>query len=116
MSATTPSEKGCAPSLVRGRTSSHLTDVRARNVRIAELKRARGPDAHGRCGAIVYAPHLTLFGTGVLRPLLRETARDLGVSRSTVAREMVNLRASGLVESVFVPDGRGSGVTYYRLR
>lgn len=55
-------------------------------------------------------------GSGLVRPLLRETAREFGVSRSTVAREMVNLRASGLVESVFVPDGRGSGVTYYRLR
>ena len=55
-------------------------------------------------------------GTGLVRPLLRETGRELGVSRSTVAREMVNLRASGLVESVFVPNGRGSGAIYYRLR
>lgn len=54
--------------------------------------------------------------TGLVRPLLRETARELGVSRSTVAREMAGLRASGLVESVFVPTGRGSGVIYYRLR
>ena len=54
--------------------------------------------------------------TGLVRPLLRETARELGVSRSTVAREMASLRASGLVESVFVPTGRRSGVIYYRLR
>ena len=54
--------------------------------------------------------------TGLVRPLLRETARELGVSRSTVSRELRSLRQSGAVELVYVRESPKTLTIYYRLK
>ena len=54
--------------------------------------------------------------TGLVRPLWRKLARELGVSRSTIARRMVELHASGEVESVSVHDSPKVTIVYYRLK
>lgn len=53
--------------------------------------------------------------TGLVR-LWRRLARELGVSRSTIARRMVELRASGEIESVFVRVCPKVTIGYYRLK
>lgn len=53
--------------------------------------------------------------TGLVKPDWKGLAREFGVSRSTIAREMVGLRSCGAVESVYVPRGPKVKVIYYRL-
>ena len=53
--------------------------------------------------------------TGLVKPDWKGLAHELGVSRSTIARQMVGLRNSGFVESVFVPIGPKVSAIYYRL-
>jgi len=43
-------------------------------------------------------------------------AREFGVSRSTIARQMVGLRQCGAIESVAIPTGMPFIVGYYRLK
>jgi len=54
--------------------------------------------------------------TGLVKPDWKGLARELGVSRSTIARHMVGLRHSGFVESVYVKINPKCTVVYYRLR
>lgn len=54
--------------------------------------------------------------TGLVKPNWKGLARELGVSRSTIARQMVGLRQSGLVESVLVPIRPAVSVVCYRLK
>ena len=53
--------------------------------------------------------------TGLVRPLWKQLARELGVSRSTIARQMVELRESGAYEFVTVKVSPKLSVVYYRL-
>ncbi len=53
--------------------------------------------------------------TGLVNPDWKGLARELGVSRSTIARQMVALRNCGDVESVFVKVSPRVTVIYYRL-
>jgi len=53
--------------------------------------------------------------TGLVRPNWKGLARELGVSRSTIARQMVGLRQCGAVESVYVKVNPKFTVGYYRL-
>lgn len=54
--------------------------------------------------------------TGLVRPDWKGLARELGVSRSTIARRMVELRQSGAVESVYIKVNPKYTVGYYRLK
>ena len=54
--------------------------------------------------------------TGLVRPLWKQLARELGVSRSTIARQMVGLRESGAYEIVTVKVSPMISVVYYRLK
>jgi len=53
--------------------------------------------------------------TGLVKPDWKGMARELGVSRSTIARKMVGLRQCGAVESVFIKVNSKLSVGYYRL-
>ena len=56
--------------------------------------------------------------TGLVKPYWNDLAREFGVGRSTVARQIVKLRQSGAIESVAVracPDARIAAI-YYRLK
>ena len=53
--------------------------------------------------------------TGLAWPDWKGIAREIGVSRSTIARKMVGIRAGGDVESVLVHTGPRTAVIYYRL-
>jgi len=53
--------------------------------------------------------------TGLVKPGWRGMARELGVSCSTIARQMVWLRQYGVVESVIVQVDPKSVATFYRL-
>lgn len=53
--------------------------------------------------------------TGLVKPDWKWLARELGVSRSTIARQMVDLRNCGEVESVSVKVNPKVTVIYYRL-
>ena len=56
--------------------------------------------------------------TGLVKPYWNDLAREFGIGRSTVARQIVKLRQSGAIESVAVrirPDARIATV-YYRLK
>lgn len=53
--------------------------------------------------------------TGLAKPDWKGVARELGVSRSTIAREMAGLRRCGVVESVFIKISPKVSVIYYRL-
>ena len=54
--------------------------------------------------------------TGLVRPLTAHMARELGVSRSTVSRELRSLRQSGAFETVDVRISPKQLTTYYRLK
>ena len=54
--------------------------------------------------------------TGLVRPLTAHMARQLGVSRSTVSRELRSLRQNGAFEFVDVRVGPKQLTTYYRLK
>lgn len=54
--------------------------------------------------------------TGLVKPLLSLVARELGVSRSTISRQMVGLRQCGVVEIVEVHVSPKMLDFYYRLR
>ena len=54
--------------------------------------------------------------TGLVRPLLSHVARELGVSRSTISRQMVGLRQCGAVELVYVRVSPKICDIYYRLK
>jgi len=54
--------------------------------------------------------------TGLVKPDWRGMARELGVSRSTIARQMVGLRQCGAVESVYIKVNPKFTVGYYRLK
>ena len=43
-------------------------------------------------------------------------ARELGVSRSTIARQMAELYVSGAYERVYVKVSPEVAITYYRLK
>ena len=53
--------------------------------------------------------------TGLVRPLWKKLAQEVGVSRSTLARQLAELRARGAFEVVFVRTDPDQGITYYRL-
>ena len=55
--------------------------------------------------------------TGLVKPYWNDLAREFGIGRSTVARQIEKLRQSGAIESVAVrtrPDARIAAI-YYRL-
>ena len=54
--------------------------------------------------------------TGPVKPLLSLVARELGVSRSTISRQMVGLRQCGAVEIVEVHVSPKMLDFYYRLK
>ena len=54
--------------------------------------------------------------TGLVRPLTAHMARELGVSRSTVQRELRGLRQCGAFETVDVRISPMQLITYYRLK
>ena len=54
--------------------------------------------------------------TGLVRPLTACMARRLGVSRSTVSRELRSLRQLGAFETVDVRVSPKQLTTYYRLK
>ena len=54
--------------------------------------------------------------TGLVRPRWTQMARELGVSRSTIARRMVGLYASGAYERIYVKVSPKVKVCYYRLK
>ena len=54
--------------------------------------------------------------TGLVRPQLALVARELGVSRSTISRQMVELRQCGAVEIVEVKVSPKMLNFYYRLK
>lgn len=53
--------------------------------------------------------------TGLAKPEWKSLARELGVSCSTIARQMTALRSRGAVESVIVHTGPKTALVYYRL-
>ena len=53
--------------------------------------------------------------TGLVKPNWRGMAREFGVSRSTIARQMVFVYASGAIERVYVPITPKVSRAYYRL-
>ena len=53
--------------------------------------------------------------TGLGQPLWKKLAQEVGVSRSTLARQLAELRARGAFEVVFVRMDSDQGITYYRL-
>ena len=54
--------------------------------------------------------------TGLVRPLTARMARELGVSRSTVSRQLRGLRQCGAFETVDVRISPKQLITYYRLK
>ena len=54
--------------------------------------------------------------TGLAKPDWKGVARELNVSRSTIARQMVGLRESGAVESVLIRVGPKVSIVRYRLK
>ena len=54
--------------------------------------------------------------TGLVRPLTAHMARQLGVSRSTVSRELRSLRQCGAFETVDVRISPKRLTIYYRLK
>ncbi len=53
---------------------------------------------------------------GLASPDWKGIARELGVSRSTIARRMVEIRDSGAVESVFIRKAPKITIIRYRLK
>ena len=54
--------------------------------------------------------------SGLVRPFTAHMARELGVSRSTISRELRSLRECGAFETVDVRVGPKQLTTYYRLK
>jgi len=54
--------------------------------------------------------------TGLVKPDWKGMARELGVSRSTIARQIVGLRQCGAFESILVPIRPKVSIVYYRLK
>ncbi len=57
--------------------------------------------------------------TGLIKPDWKGMARELGVSRSTIARQMVYVRQFGEIESVIVhpiPGKSNISRVYYRIK
>ena len=54
--------------------------------------------------------------TSLVRPFTAHMARELGVSRSTVSRELRGLRQLGAFEIVYERVGPKQLVIYYRLK
>ena len=54
--------------------------------------------------------------TGLVRPLTAQMAQELGVSRSTISRQLRNLREYGAVELVYVREAPKMLTIYYRLK
>ena len=54
--------------------------------------------------------------TGLVRPRWKQMARELGVGRSTIARQMVGLYASGAYERIYIKVNPKVSVCYYRLK
>ena len=54
--------------------------------------------------------------TGLVRPLWKQMARELGVSRSTIARQMAELYADGAYERVSIKVSPKVSICYYRLK
>ena len=54
--------------------------------------------------------------TGLVRPLWKQMARELGVSRSTISRQMPELYASGAYERIHVKVSPKVVICYYRLK
>ena len=50
--------------------------------------------------------------TRMVRPQWKELARERGVSRSTISREMPHLKAAGLIESVVMTSEKNSRFKY----
>ncbi len=50
--------------------------------------------------------------TRMVRPQWKELARELGVSRSTISREMPHLKAAGLIESVVMTSEKNARYKY----
>jgi len=54
--------------------------------------------------------------TGLVRPFWRQLASELHVSRSTIARRMVELYDSGMIERVRINIRPNLVICYYRLK
>ena len=54
--------------------------------------------------------------TGLVRPFTAHMAREFGVSRSSVSRELRSLREYGAVERVDVHESPKTLTIYYRLK
>ena len=54
--------------------------------------------------------------TGFVQPLWKKLAQEVGVSRSTLARQLAALRTRGAFDVVFVRTSPDQGITYYRLK
>ena len=54
--------------------------------------------------------------TGLVRPRWKQIARELGVSRSTIARQMAELYASGAYERIYIKVNPRVTICYYRLK
>ena len=54
--------------------------------------------------------------TGLVRPRWKQMARELGDSRSTIARQMAELYASGAYERIYIKVSPRVTVCYYRLK
>ena len=54
--------------------------------------------------------------SGLVRPLTTRMARELGVSRSTVSRELRSLREYGSIELVYIRESPKTLTIYYRLK
>ncbi len=50
--------------------------------------------------------------TRMVRPQWKDLARELGVSRSTISREMPHLKAAGLIESVVMTSEKNARYKY----
>ena len=54
--------------------------------------------------------------TGLVRPRWKQMARELRVSRSTIARQMAELYAGGAYERIYVKVSQRVTICYYRLK
>ena len=54
--------------------------------------------------------------TGLVRPRWKQMALELHVSRSTIARQMAELYASGAYERIYVKVNPRVTICYYRLK
>ena len=54
--------------------------------------------------------------TGLVRPRWKQMALELHVSRSTIARQMAELYASGAYDRIYVKVSPRVSICYYRLK